>query len=69
MSKEIMKNLSENPIDILILMYEEIGFDYDKDYMLYLRNYCNELLENTKDLDVDVAQIISNDFWEMYDRF
>ncbi len=34
-----------------------------------LFSFANKLAENTKDLDVDIAQIISNDFWEMYDRF
>jgi len=34
-----------------------------------LFSFASRLAENTKDLDVDIAQIISNDFWEMYDRF
>lgn len=34
-----------------------------------LLSFANKLAENTKDLDNDIAQIISNDFWEMYDRF
>lgn len=34
-----------------------------------LFSFANKLAENTKDLDNDIAQIISNDFWEMYDRF
>jgi len=34
-----------------------------------LFSFANKLAENTKDLDVDIAQIISDDFWEMYDRF
>ena len=32
-----------------------------------LFSFASRLAENTKDLDVDIAQIISNDFWEMYD--
>lgn len=34
-----------------------------------LLSFANKLVGNTKDLDVDIAQIVSNDFWEMYDRF
>ncbi len=34
-----------------------------------LLSFAAKLTENTKDLDVDIAQIISDDFWEMYDRF
>ena len=34
-----------------------------------LNSFAIKLAENTKDLDNDIAQIISNDFWEMYDRF
>ena len=32
-----------------------------------LLSFASRLAENTKDLDNDIAQIISNDFWEMYD--
>ncbi len=32
-----------------------------------LLSFASKLIENTKDLDVEIAQIISNDFWEMYD--
>jgi len=34
-----------------------------------LLSFADKLAGNTKDLDIEVAQIISNDFWEMYDRF
>lgn len=34
-----------------------------------LLSFASKLSENTKDLDMEIAQIISNDFWEMYDRF
>jgi len=30
-------------------------------------SFTGKLIENTKDLDVEIAQIISDDFWEMYD--
>jgi hypothetical protein len=32
-----------------------------------LLSFASRLTENTKDLDKDIAQIISDDFWEMYD--
>lgn len=32
-----------------------------------LHSFASKLTENTKDLDKDIAQIISDDFWEMYD--
>lgn len=32
-----------------------------------LFSFATTLAENTKDLDNDIAQIISDDFWEMYD--
>jgi len=31
--------------------------------------FASKMVESTKDLDIDLAQIISDDFWEMYDRF
>ncbi len=34
-----------------------------------LLSFVSKLSANTKDLDTEIAQIISNDFWEMYDRF
>ncbi len=32
-----------------------------------LFSFASRLAENIKDVDVEIAQIISNDFWEMYD--
>ena len=32
-----------------------------------LLSFANKLAGNTKDLEVDIAQIISDNFWEMYD--
>ncbi len=32
-----------------------------------LLSFADKLIENTRDLDVEIAQIINNDFWEMYD--
>ncbi|MGI8543326.1 MAG: hypothetical protein ACR2MD_07565 [Aridibacter sp.] len=32
-----------------------------------LLSFANKLAKKTKDLDNDIAQIISDDFWEMYD--
>lgn len=41
----------------------------EKEQAEILLSFANKLAENTKDLDNDLAQIISDDFWEMYDRF
>jgi len=32
-----------------------------------LLSFASKLAENTKDINVEIAQIIINDFWEMYD--
>ena len=39
----------------------------EKEQATILLSFASKLAENTKDLDKDIAQIISNDFWEMYD--
>jgi hypothetical protein len=39
----------------------------EKEQSEVLLSFAERLSENTIDLDKDIAQIISNDFWEMYD--
>jgi hypothetical protein len=34
-----------------------------------LENFVTKLLNNTKDMDADIAQIVNENFWDIYERF
>lgn len=57
---------TENNTQSVVNSYSQMSENEQAEILL---SFASKLAENTKDLDVDIAQIISNDFWEMYDRF
>lgn len=57
---------SEMNTQSVVIIDSRIG---ENEKIEILLSFASKLAENTKDLDNDIAQIVSNDFWEMYDRF
>lgn len=57
---------TETGTQSVIVLNSKMREDEQVDILL---SFADKLAQNTKDLDLEIAQIISDDFWEMYDRF
>ncbi|MGI8495537.1 MAG: hypothetical protein ACR2L1_09540 [Pyrinomonadaceae bacterium] len=55
---------AENNTQSVVSSYSQMSENEQAEILL---SFASKLAENTKDLDKDIAQIISDDFWEMYD--
>lgn len=45
------------------------GYLSDAERLNVLTSFAKNLLENSMNLEPDVAQILNDNFWEIYDRF